>query len=147
MRTPLFAFFLVLSTVVRLSSEHIAHHLQPKLDIVFPVLLTVTHLTMLHVFSVLLTATHPTQLHVFPVLLTGTHAPDSAARVSTSILLTGTHLTVLHVLPVLLTGARGRDAVSRLVQRLTHHHEAAFLRSMLALNDAAHVELLLSTMQ
>ena len=64
-----------------------------------------------------------------------------------SILLTGTHLTVLHVLPVLLTGARGRDAVSRLVQRLTHHHEAAFLRSMLALNDAAHVELLLSTVQ
>ena len=96
---------------------------------VLPVLLTGTHLTVLQVFPVLLTNTHLTVLNVFPVLPTGTH------------------LTVLHVLPVLLTGARGRDAVSRLVQRLTHHHEAAFLRSMLALNDAAHVELLLSTMQ
>ena len=94
-----------------------------------PVLLTGTHLTVLQVFPVLLTNTHLTVLNVFPVLPTGTH------------------LTVLHVLPVLLTGARGRDAVSRLVQRLTHHHEAAFLRSMLALNDAAHVERLLSTVQ
>ena len=58
-------------------------------------------------------------------------------------MISDTHLTALHVFLVLLTTACRRNAVTCLVQRMLQRTEAALSRAMLALYDAAHVELLL----